>query len=351
MNGNSDTGTGSDKTLFSRLGERFRIFLDSSLIRKSQSVAGLAVIIVMAVIFSPVDHQEGTIIFLTQANITDILRQVSEIGIMALAMTFVIVTAGIDLSVGSVLALAATLVAKLLVQWSPELSPVAHIVVAIAMVLGVTGLLGAVTGTVIAHLRIQPFIVTLAGMIGIRGLARWSTDNANIDIGFGEGAAPMFASFFSQKVVVIGSFLGLAVICWLLFNYTIFGRYVRAIGDNERAARYAGLPIKKIQIWVYTIIGVMTGLAGIIHAAQNHQGSPNDGVAYELEAIAAVVIGGTSLMGGKGSIWGTVIGTLILGVLTNIFRLRGVDINVEMMVKALIIIAAVWLQQRNFSRE
>jgi len=347
----SEPGAGSKfKNLFGLSGPGDS-FLNTAILKKFQSVAGLAAIIVMAVIFSPVSQQDGTIIFLTQENITDILRQVSEIGIMALAMTFVIVTAGIDLSVGSVLALAATLVAKFLVQWSPDISPWAHILIAIGLVLGVTGLLGAVTGAVIAHLRIQPFIVTLAGMIGIRGLARWTTDNANIDIGFGEGAAPLFASFFSQKIVVIGLFLGLAVICWLVFSYTVFGRYVRAIGDNERAARYAGLPIKKIQIWVYTIIGIMTGLAGIIHAAQNHQGSPNDGVAYELEAIAAVVIGGTSLMGGKGSIWGTVIGTLILGVLTNIFRLRGVDINVEMMVKALIIIAAVWLQQRNFGNE
>lgn len=347
----SDPGSDSNIKRFLKVVGLPESFFDSSLIGKFQSVAGLIAIIIMAVIFSPVSHQDGTIIFLTQANITDILRQVSEIGIMALAMTFVIVTAGIDLSVGSVLALAATLVAKLLVGWSPDIPVWTHILMAIGLVLALTGMLGAVTGAIIAHLRIQPFIVTLAGMIGIRGLARWTTDNANIDIGFGEGAAPLFASIFSQKIVVIGSFLGLAVVCWLVFSYTVFGRYVRAIGDNERAAEYAGLPIKKIKIWVYTIIGVMTGLAGIIHAAQNHQGSPNDGVAYELEAIAAVVIGGTSLMGGKGSIWGTVIGTLILGVLTNIFRLRGVDINVEMMVKALIIIAAVWLQQRNFTKE
>jgi ribose transport system permease protein len=119
------------------------------------------------------------------------------------------------------------------------------------------------------------------------------------------------------------------------------------MGDNETAARYAGLPTRKVQIAVYMLSGMLAGLAGVLHCAQNHQGSPNDGVAYELDAIAAVVIGGTSLAGGKGTVWGTIVGTLIMGVLTNLFRLRGVDINVEMMVKAVIIVAAVRLQQKD----
>ena len=313
---------------------------------KLQSVIGLVLIIVMAAIVSPVNQQDGSIIFLSMGNLTDIMRQVSEIGIMALAMTFVIVTAGIDLSVGSMLALAATLSAKLLTAWTPGIGPVMHIVVVFAITLAVTGLLGAFMGGVIAQMNIQPFIATLAGMIGVRGLARWLTDNANIDIGFGQDVSAVFANFVSQKFVVIGTFFVLTIIFWLVLSRTVFGRYVRAIGDNEKAARYAGLPIKRVKVIVYTLSGMLAGLAGIIHAAQNHQGSPNDGVMYELEAIAAVVIGGTSLMGGKGTIWGTVMGTFILGILTNIFRLRGVDINIEMMVKALIIIGAVWLQQR-----
>ena len=315
-------------------------------LRQLQSVIGLIIIMVMATILSPVNQQDGTIIFLSMGNLTDIMRQVSEIGIMALAMTFVIVTAGIDLSVGSMLALAATLSAKLLTEWMPGVGQVTHIALVFAITLAVTGLLGAFMGGVIARLNIQPFIATLAGMIGIRGLARWLTDNANIDIGFGEDVSAVFANFVSQKFVVIGTFFVLVIIFWLILSRTVFGRYVRAIGDNEKAARYAGLPIQRVKVIVYTLSGLLAGLAGIIHAAQNHQGSPNDGVMYELEAIAAVVIGGTSLMGGKGTIWGTVMGTFILGILTNIFRLRGVDINIEMMVKALIIIGAVWLQQR-----
>jgi ribose transport system permease protein len=203
---------------------------------------------------------------------------------------------------------------------------------------------------IIARLRLQPFIVTLATMIGIRGLARWLTSNSNIDIGFGTDVASVFAGAFSTKTVVIGSYLILSALAAGLLSRTVFGRYVRAIGDNEQAALYAGLPIRKVKIVVYTLAGVLAGYAGVLHAAQNHQGNPNSGVAYELDAIAAVVIGGTSLMGGSGSIFGTVIGTLIMGVLTNILRLRNVDANVEMMAKAVIIVAAVWLQQAGKER-
>jgi len=118
------------------------------------------------------------------------------------------------------------------------------------------------------------------------------------------------------------------------------------MGANEKAALYAGLPISKIKILVYGMAGLLAGYAGVLHAAQNHQGSPNAGMSYELEAIAAVVIGGTSLAGGQGSIGGTLVGTLIMGVLTNILRLNNIDSNLEMMLKAVIIVAAVWIQKR-----
>jgi ribose transport system permease protein len=313
-------------------------------LRRLQSVLGLALIVITAIAISP-RATDGSLIFLDQGNITDIFRQVAEIGIMALAMTFVILTAGIDLSVGSVLALSASLTAKLLMHWTPGVGPAGHIALVIVAVLATAGAVGAVNGVIVARLRIQPFVVTLAAMIGVRGLARCLTRNANIDLGFGQDVSSVFADLVSAKLVVIGTLTVLAFILAVVLRRTVFGRYVRALGDNEIAARYAGLPIKKVQIAVYTLTGFMAGLAGIIHCAQNHQGSPNDGVAYELEAIAAVVIGGTSLAGGKGSIWGTIVGTLIMGVLTNIFRLRGVDVNVEMMVKAVVIIAAVWIQQ------
>ena len=313
-------------------------------IKRLQGVMGLILIFIMAIALSPHDRRDDSLIFLSANNMTDILRQVSEIGIIALGMTFVILTAGIDLCVGSLLALSASLTALVLTSWQPDILPFWHIAAAIGVAVAACGLVGALNGFVIARFRMQPFIVTLASMIGIRGLARWLTNNRNIDIGFGDNVSAIFANALSGKLVVIGVFVVLALVFMIILNRTVFGRYVRALGDNEKAATYAGLPTRKLQILVYSLSGLLTGLAGVIHCAQNHQGSPNDGVSYELEAIAAVVIGGTSLMGGKGSIVGTIVGTLIMGILTNIFRLRGVDINVEMMVKAVIIVAAVWMQ-------
>jgi ribose transport system permease protein len=303
-----------------------------------KSLVALAAIVVLAIIMSPA-AADGTRIFLGVGNLTDILRQVSLIGIISLAMTFVILTGGIDLSVGSILALATSLVAMFLTRaWS-------GIFLAIVAAVAASALVGAANGAVIAALRIQPFIVTLASMIGIRGLAKWLTGNANIDIGFGQDPAAEFAAIFRQKKVVIGAYAVCAAAFWLVLARTVFGRYVRAIGDNELAANYAGLPLARTRIWVYLMSGLLSGFAGVLYAAENHQGNPNAGVAYELDAIAAVVIGGTPLSGGKGSIAGTIIGTLIMGVLTNMLRLKNVDSNVEMMVKAVIIVLAVAVQK------
>jgi len=129
----------------------------------------------------------------------------------------------------------------------------------------------------------------------------------------------------------------------------VFGRQVRAVGDNEKASRYAGLPVRRTKVWVYTLSGLLSGFAGVLYAAENHQGNPNAGVAYELDAIAAVVIGGTRLSGGKGTISGTIVGTLIMGVLTNMLRLNNVDSNVEMMIKAVIIVLAVAVQRGRYA--
>ncbi|MDQ6665688.1 MAG: ABC transporter permease [Acidobacteriota bacterium] len=313
-----------------------------------QSLFGLAGIVFLAIVLSPT-ASDGSRIFLQGGNLTDILRQVSLIGIISLAMTLVILTGGIDLSVGSTLALSTSLVAMFLTKAWPQLGFSAHLLVAMLAALAAAALVGAVNGIVIATLRIQPFIVTLAAMIGVRGLAKWLSGNANIDIGFGRDVAAGFASIFRQKGVVIGSYAFLAAVFWIILVKTVFGRYVRAVGDNETAAKYAGLPIRTVQVWVYTLCGLLSGFAGVLYAAENHQGNPNAGVAYELDAIAAVVIGGTRLAGGKGSISGTIIGTLIMGVLTNMLRLNNVDSNVEMMIKAVIIVLAVAVQRQRSS--
>ena len=311
----------------------------AGLLRRAQSLAALLGILVLAVVISPT-ASDGSRIFLQAGNLTDILRQVSLIGIISLAMTFVILTGGIDLSVGSILALSTALVAMFLTRGYTT-----HIAVAILAAVAAAALAGALNGVVVARTGIQPFIVTLASMIGVRGLAKWLTNNQNIDIGFGKDLASEFAAIFREKAIVIGAYALAAAMFWVVLARTVFGRHVRAVGDNEKAAEYAGLPIRATKIWVYTLSGLFTGFAGVLYAAENHQGNPNAGVAYELDAIAAVVIGGTRLSGGKGSISGTIIGTLIMGVLTNMLRLNNVDSNVEMMIKAVIIVLAVAVQR------
>ncbi len=308
-----------------------------------QSLLGLVLVFILAIIFSPHAH-DGSIIFLDPGNLTDILRQQAEIGIMALAMTLVIISGGIDLSIGSLLAFSASLVAILLVRWQPGLPDGLQMTLAIVATTGLCALFGLLNGAIINRLHIQPFIMTLAMMIGMRGLARQMTQNNNIDFGFGNNLPARFATLFSDKFLVIGLWVLAGVVFYLLLERTVFGRYVRAIGENEKAAIYTGLPISKVKIAVYTLSGLAAGAAGIIHAARNHQGNPNDGMAYELDAIAAVVIGGTSLAGGKGSIIGTIVGTLFMGILTNLLRLCQIDSNVELIVKAVIIIGAVWIQ-------
>lgn len=311
----------------------------------AKGLIALAGVVLLAILISPT-ASDGSRIFLELGNLTDILRQVSIIGIISLGMTLVILTAGIDLSVGSTLAFSTSLTAMALTRLWPGTSYAAHLLFAVLFAVLIAGAAGTLNGIVIALLDIQPFIITLASMIGLRGLAKWLTQNANIDIGFGEDVAAHFASVFRQKSIVIVSYAFLAIVFWVLLNRTVFGRHVRAIGDNETAARYAGLPIRSVKTVVYTLSGLLAGYAGVLYTAENHQGNPNAGVGYELDAIAAVVIGGTRLAGGQGSITGTIIGTLLMGILTNMLRLKNVDSNVEMMVKAVIIVLAVAIQKQ-----
>lgn len=315
-------------------------------LRKLQAVVGLLGIIIIAIMISPPDRKDGSNVFLHRDNLTDVVRQVSIIGVIALGMTFVILTGGIDLSVGSTLALGATITAMVLSCDTPHLGYGTHIALAIIAALLVTGAAGALNGIVIARLALPPFIVTLATMMGLRGLAKRLTNNTNIDFGFEDDVKAFFASAFSQKILVIGCFLGMAIVFAIVLKRTVFGRYVRAVGDNEKAAIYAGIPVVRTKIWVYFLCGLLCGVAGVLYAAKANQGNPNSGVGYELEAIAAVVIGGTSLSGGRGTVFGTIVGTLIMGILTNILQLKKVDPNTELMIKAVIIVLAVGVQSR-----
>lgn len=304
---------------------------------------GLIVVIILACIFSPV--RRGDIIFLDPGNLSDILRQVAERGILVVGMTYVILAAGIDLSVGSVLAFAATLSAVMLMRGDYGTTETVLFVL-------FTGLLiGLVNGIVTTKGRIQSFIVTLAMMSAARGLARVVSGGSGVGIAYGEDAAPESFAIFGAKLgpyvpVPALIFLGTVAISWVVLNKTRFGRHVHAVGSNETASRLSGVNVTGVKIAVFAICSLLAALSGIIHAAQLEQGNPNDGVAYELDAIAAVVIGGTALSGGVGTVTGTLAGTLIIGVINNVLGLNNIDANLQLIIKGIIIVGAVMLQRQ-----
>ena len=312
-------------------------------IRRRASLLGLAAVVGLAVLFSP--NRGGRLVFLDVGNLTDILRQVAEKGILAAGMTPVIISGGIDLSVGSLLALSATVSALLLMHGGLGVAATTLIV------LGVGAGVGVVNGAMVAAWRIQPFIVTLATMSAARGVARYLSGGAAIPMAFGPGAAPeAFRAFGGQIVPFVPApavlFLGAVAGIYVLLAWTRSGRYAYAIGDNEAAARLSGVRVGVQKTIVYVICGVLAALAGLVHCAQLEQGNPNDGVAYELDAIAAVVIGGASLSGGVGTVGGTLVGTLIIGVINNSMGLNNIDANLQLILKGAIILGAVWLQRR-----
>ncbi len=304
---------------------------------------GLALVLLLGMVFSPV--RGGRLVFLDLGNLTDILRQVAEKGILAVGMTAVVISGGIDLSVGSILAFGATLTAWLLMKTGMGLVPTALIVVA------ASGLWGVLNGAVVARWRLPAFIATLATMSAARGAARYLSGGTAIPLGFGPGGAPDSVRAIAGPLVPYlpapALIFGLsAVAMYVLLARTRSGRYLYAIGDNERAARLSGVRVAWHKASVYVICAALAGLAGLVHCAQLEQGNPNDGVAYELDAIAAVVIGGTNLSGGTGTVGGTIVGILIIGIINNIMGLNNVDANLQLILKGVIILVAVWLQRR-----
>lgn len=341
MNSQPSAGKRGFRERLDALGERRILGLQISQLKV---FVGLIAVIILACIFSPV--RRGELIFLDPGNLSDIMRQVAERGILAVGMTFVILAAGIDLSVGSVLAFAATLSAVMLMRGGYG-TPETVIAVLLAGLL-----IGAINAVVITKGRIQSFIVTLAMMSAARGLARVVSGGSGVEIGYGAGGASPSFAFFGDKIgnfipVPALIFLATVAIAWIVLNKTRFGRYVHAVGSNETASRLSGVSVNWVKFGVFSICSLLAALAGIIHAAQLEQGNPNDGVAYELDAIAAVVIGGTALSGGTGTIIGTLAGTLIIGIINNILGLNNIDANLQLIIKGVIIVGAVLLQRKN----
>ncbi len=327
----------------SATGERRRFRLPEQFF-SLQSYIGLLLVFVAAIVFSPRRH--GDIVFLDSNNLLNIVRAVSEIGIIAIGMTFVILIGGIDLSVGAILGLAATGAASLLMVNDLGVVPTVVLILALGLAFG------AIQGLISAKLGLQSFIVTLAGLQIARGLARIWSGGQGVPLAYGDGpdlAPESFALLNSRTfngTVPIPAliFLGVSIIAILVIKHTVFARHVYALGGNERAAKLSGVNVTAIKVAVFAICGLLAALAGIIHAGQLNQGSPNDGIGYELDAIAAVVIGGTSLMGGIGTVTGTIAGAMLLGILNNVLALNNIDSNIQLLIKGLIIILAAGLQ-------
>lgn len=281
--------------------------------------------------------------FRTLSNVQNILQQIPVNGIMAIGMTLVIITAGIDLSVGSVLAFSAVVATSFVSSTHHQPYP---LIVALAMGVLVGLVCGSINGLLIAKRRLAPFIVTLGMMTVARGLALVYTEGRPVielsdsynKIGSGSIGPVPFPALIFFGVVVVGTFI---------LHFTRFGRYVYAVGGNELAAKVSGVNTDRVLIGVYALAGALAGVAGIILSSRVMSGPPAVGQGSELDAIAAVVIGGTSLSGGIGSIANTIVGVLIIGVMNNGLDLLNVPSYWQQVVKGLIIVLAVLLDRKS----
>jgi ribose transport system permease protein len=253
--------------------------------------------------------------FLTPENLLNVLRQNSMVGFVALGMTAVILTAGIDLSVGSLLAVAGIVAASLSTAGS---------VVAVIGGIAAATLLGVVNGLVIAKARIQPFVVTLAMMIAARGVALAFTNEQSIRVSpTADGLTWLGRGFVGPLPVPVLLLAVAYLLGWAALKYTTFGRHVYAVGDDADASRLLGLEVDRVLIGTYALSGALAGLAGVMLAARLGAGQPVAGTGWELDAIAAVVVGGTLLTGGQGGAGHTLVGVLLLGVILNLLNLEG----------------------------
>src|SRR5579863_6093459 len=316
----------------------------AALLRAAGVVVGL---IALLVIVNIATHGD----FLAPGNVLNILRQIAVNAILATGQTFVIITAGIDLSVGSLVALTGVLMAGTLahgtIAWLAMLF-------AIVVGLGVGAAAGLINGIPVVRFGLPPFITTLAMMLMARGLAFMYTNGAPIEIDnnafddLGTGllfpALGRLANIPGIPVPVVVMLIVVVVASFVL-GQTRFGRYVYAIGGNEEAARLSGISVAGVKLSVFVISGALAGLASLLLAARLNSGIPQSGQGYELQAIAAVVVGGTSLMGGRGSIGGTFVGALLIGVLYNVMNLLNVQSYAQEVVLGAVILVAVLLDE------
>jgi len=270
--------------------------------------------------------------FFTVDNLTNVLRQNAFTAVIAAGMTFVILTAGIDLSVGSVVGLAGVICADVLVHgWGVPAGVAAGLLVGLAA--------GLANGLVVTRLRVPPFVVTLATMLVARGAAFKYTDARTI------ADLPSSFSALSMGVTTAAIMTAVFVASWILLMRTPFGRHVYAIGGNTDAAWLSGVRVTRVLLNVYTLCGLTAGLAGVLVASRLNAGYPRAGELYELDAIAAVVVGGTSLFGGRGSIWGTLAGAFFIGILNNGLNLFRVSPYDQMIVKGVVLLVAASLDR------
>ena len=279
-------------------------------------------------------------------NTLTILRFASTIGVVSIGMTFVITGGGIDLSVGAIAALCSVWATTFATQTMAEDT---HWLVMVFAALAVGAGAGLVNGLIIAYGKVVPFITTLAMLAAARGLAEIISERRT-QIVTVEG----FKDFFSADVLgvplLVIIFALVSIVGWVLFNRTTFGRRTLAVGGNPEAARLAGINVNRHTVMLYVLVGVCCGLAALMLVSRTTTGSSTHGTLWELDAIAAVVIGGTLLTGGRGTIVGTVVGVLIFATLSNVFTLNNQDTSTQAVAKGLIIVVAVLLQQRFASR-
>jgi inositol transport system permease protein len=298
---------------------------------------------VLLALFSP-DNS-----FLKPQNLINVVRQISVIGLLALGVMLTIIALGIDLSLGSVLAFSAVVSASLVQQqgWKEALYPNLELpaIIAVLAGLGVGLFLGGFNGFLIATFRIPPFIATLGMMTMARGFAYIYSNGRPVSTLREEFLWIGGGDIFGIPVPIV-IFVTVIVLTHLMLNFTRFGRHIYAIGGNETAARVSGVNIASTKLRIYAFSGLMAGLGGIVITARTQSATPALGIGYELDAIASAVIGGTSFAGGIGTVWGTVVGALIIGVMNNGLDLLNVSPFYQQVVKGVIIIIAIIIDER-----